>query len=185
MPKMNSLTLPYYFRNIGSQPATYDNLQAAQPLTANIVVCSPNAILRSNFQPHGHERVDSALQWLAISDEVRHALDGRYQELALWDVAVHNHDIRLHYRDVTQRTTAKHAIDGSIVIEKCDYLEIEFEAQPLKTLEPARKLRCVFGDDAAWGSFVNLTEWRNGYGIRNLIVYPEALPEHFDKISKI
>lgn len=184
MPKMNSLSLPYYFRNIGTQTPTLENLRAAKPLTAEIELCPPDATVKANFQPHGHESINCAVAWKNLPKEVERALAGAYPELHLWSVAVHNRSIHFQFRDATQRTFGKHAIDGHIIIEDCGYLTLRLQAQPFKTLEPERILCCQFGDDAAWGSFVDLTEWRADYGIRKFVVYPEAELRHLEKISR-
>lgn len=184
MSKTNSLSLPYYFRNIGTQSATMENLRTAAPLKAEITLCPPDTIVKAHFQPHGQERVDSVTEWKNLPSEVERALTGQYKELVLWSVVIHSRNIHFQFRDATQCTVGKHAIDGSIIMENCGYLTLELQAQPFKTLEPERVLCCQFGDDAAWGNFVDLTEWRAGYGIRKFVVYPEAESRHFEKISR-
>lgn len=183
MPKTNSLALPYYFRNIGSQVASADNLKAASPLVPKSIVCPLGAVVKVNLQACHQVQTSCTTEWKSVPPEVKQVLAGKDSSLVLWEVVIHNRSIQFHFRDITQQTRSKHAIDGSIVIEDYGFLTLELEAQPFKKLEPARKLSCLFSSNAIWGDFVDLTEWRDGFGIRKLIVYPNATAEHFEKIS--
>lgn len=183
MPKTNNLALPYYFRNIGSQVASADNLKAASPLVPKSIVCPLDAVVKVNIQTCDQEPITCTIEWKSIPPDIKQVLLGKNPFLALWEVAIHNCGVQFHYRNITQRTLSKHAIDGSIVIEKCSYLSLDLEAEAFKTLEPARKLSCLFSNDTVWGDYVDLTEWRDGFGIRKLVVYPNAAAEHFEKIS--
>lgn len=184
MPKNNSLALPYYFRNIGSQLAILDNLKSARPLILKILHCPPDAIVKANFSPHPQDPVEYYGEWKTAPSAVEKAMTGQYKDLVLWSVVIHNRNLQLQFRDATQRTMAKHAIDGNIIIENCGYLTLEITAEAFKTLETERHLRCEFGDDAAWGKFVDLTEYRERYGVRKLVIYPEATASVFEKIAQ-
>ena len=183
MPKTNNLTLPYLFRNIGSQPATQENFRGVKPLAVNIIYCPPDVMIRANFRPNSDNPVACVTKWQSIPEKVQRALAGNYDGMMLWEAVIHNYDLHLHFHDTVQHTGSKHAIDGSIVFERCRFLTLELEAESFKGLEPARRLHCEFGDDAAWGSFVDLTELREGQGVRKFVTYPKAKSHTFEKIS--
>lgn len=181
-----SQILPYKFRNTGGKAGTLPNLLLAPPLelvSLNIPIPVPMSaiISRDSAEPETIQ-TDTGSCWDNVV--LKQLLTGKSSEHLLWNIGIWAGHLELDFRD--QRDPTIHSVtkfvSAKIKIETSAPIECRAVAYPYGK-EPERHLVCRYGDDAAWGKFVSISEATAQAGVQSAIFYPEAKIHQLERIA--